>query len=75
MQNTYMRNNMTERQEELFNKLVEFIEIKGYTPSIREYGRYVGLNSPATVEYFLKIFERKGKIKRINRRMIEIIKE
>lgn len=66
---------MTERQTELFNKLKEFIRIKGYTPSIREYGYYVGLSSPATVEYFLKIFERKGKIKRINRRLIEIIEE
>ena len=36
--------NMTGRRNEIFNKLVEFIKIKGYTPTIREFGKYIGLN-------------------------------
>jgi repressor LexA len=66
---------MTERQTELFNKLKEFIRTNGYTPSIREYGNYVGLSSPATVHHYFKIFQNAGKIKRVNRRLIEIIEE
>ena len=34
----------------------------------------MGLNSPATVQYYLKRLEKKGYIKRINNRNIEILK-
>lgn len=65
---------LTEMQERFFKILCDSINKKGYTPSIRELGKYVGLSSPATVKYYLDILERKGYIKRINRRKIEIMK-
>lgn len=65
---------LTDSQERVFRILCEFINEKGYTPSIRELGQYVGLSSPATVKYYLDILERKEYIKRINRRKIEILK-
>lgn len=65
---------LTEMQERFFNILCDSINKKGYTPSIRELGQYAGLSSPATVKYYLDILERKGYIKRINRRKIEILK-
>lgn len=64
---------MTDRQNEIFDKLVEFIEINGYTPTVREFGDYVGLNSPATIQFYFKLFEKKGLIKRINNRVIKIL--
>lgn len=61
--------------EELFLKELKFyINEYGYTPTIREFGKHIGLNSPATVYYYLKRLEQKGYIKRINNRNIEILK-
>ena len=65
---------LTKMQETFFKTLCDSINKNGYTPSIRELGKYVGLSSPATVKYYLDILERKGYIKRINRRKIEILK-
>ena len=65
---------LTEKEEEFFNNLCEFMLRYKYTPSIRELGKYVGLSSPATVHYHLKKLEEKGYIKKINNRYIEVLK-
>ena len=59
---------LTYKQLKFFNKLKEFMKEKGYVPTIRELGEYVGLNSPATIKTYLDILEKKGYIKRINNR-------
>ena len=65
---------LTEKQRQFFEDLKTFINEKGYVPTIRELGKYIGLNSPATVKFYLGTLEEKGYIKRINNRMIEILK-
>lgn len=66
---------LTYSEKVFFHKLKRFIGIYKYTPTVRELGKYVELNSPATVQYYLKRLEAKGYIKRINNRKIEIIGE
>lgn len=66
---------LTRKQLDIFNKLKCFIEEKGYVPTIREFGDYVGLNSPATVKFYFDSLEKKGYIKRINNRSIQILYE
>ena len=66
---------LTYKQLKFFNKLKEFMKEEGYVPTIRELGEYVGLNSPATIKTYLDILEKKGYIKRINNRAIEILFE
>ena len=60
--------------ETLFLKeLTNHINLYGYTPTVREFGRHMGLNSPATVHYYLKNLQKKGYIKRVGRRDIQIL--
>lgn len=53
-----------------YHLLKTYMENMGYTPTIRELGEFVGLNSPASVLYHLNKLERLGKIKRVNNRLI-----
>lgn len=65
---------LTEKQSKFLNDLYDFINLKNYTPTVRELAEYVGLSSPGTVQTYLRILEKKGFIKRINNRNIEICK-
>ena len=65
---------LTKKEEEFLNDLIEFTNTKGYTPTVRELGDYVGLRSPATVNYHLDMLVKKGFIKRINNRSIEVLR-
>lgn len=65
---------LTFNEELFFKELKIYINEYGYTPTIREFGKHLELNSPATVYYYLKRLEKKGYIKRINNRSIEILK-
>ena len=65
---------LTFNEELFFKELKFYINQYGYTPTIREFGKHMGLSSPATVYYYLKRLEKKGYIKRINNRNIEILK-
>ncbi len=66
---------LTRRQREIFEFIREFIQGKGYAPSIAEIGKNFQLTSPATVHKHLQNLAQKGLIKRSwNRsRAIELI--
>lgn len=66
---------LTRRQREILDYLSEFIEQRGYAPSLEEIGRRFGLSSLATVHKHLTNLQEKGFIKRSwNRsRSVEIV--
>ncbi len=66
---------LTKRQREILDYLTEFIEHKGYAPSLEEVGRRFSLSSLATVHKHLTNLQEKGFIKRAwNRsRSLEIV--
>ena len=55
---------LTDRQQQIWNYLVEYVDRHGYPPSVREIGEEVGLASPSTVHAHLANLERAGLIKR-----------
>lgn len=58
-----------------YKMLKSFVEINGYVPTIREFGRCIGLGSSATVYYHLYKLEEEGKIKRVGNRKIIFLEE
>lgn len=55
---------LTRRQRELLDYLKEFIDDRGYSPSLEEIGKHFGLSSKATVHKHLQNLEDKGLIRR-----------
>jgi len=55
---------LTERQQEIWNYLVEYVDRHGYPPTVREIGEQVGLASPSTVHAHLANLERAGLLRR-----------
>jgi repressor LexA len=55
---------LTKRQQEIWEYLVEYVDLHGYPPTVREIGEHVGLASPSTVHAHLANLERAGLIKR-----------
>jgi len=55
---------LTERQQQIWNYLVEYVDRHGYPPTVREIGEQVGLASPSTVHAHLANLERAGLLKR-----------
>ncbi len=55
---------LTERQQEIWQYLVEYVDGHGYPPTVREIGDAVGLASPSTVHAHLANLERAGLLKR-----------
>lgn len=55
---------LTERQQEIWQFLVEYVDGHGYPPTVREIGDAVGLASPSTVHAHLANLERVGLLKR-----------
>lgn len=51
---------MTKKQKIIYDVIQEFMEINGYSPSIRELCKIVGLNSSATMWVHLKKMKAKG---------------
>lgn len=51
---------MTKKQKIIYDIIQEFIEINGYSPTIREICDLVGLSSTATVFVHLKKMKDKG---------------
>ena len=55
---------LTERQREIWEFLVHYLESHGYPPTVREIGQEVGLASPSTVHAHLANLERAGMLRR-----------
>jgi repressor LexA len=55
---------LTDRQTDIWQFLVEYVDGHGYPPTVREIGERVGLASPSTVHAHLATLERVGLIKR-----------
>jgi repressor LexA len=55
---------LTARQQEIWNFLVEYVDLHGYPPTVREIGERVGLASPSTVHAHLANLERAGLLRR-----------
>jgi repressor LexA len=55
---------LTERQRQIWNYLVDYVDHHGYPPTVREIGTEVGLASPSTVHAHLANLERAGLLRR-----------
>lgn len=61
-----MTRGLTDKQERILNFIVQYVEDKGYPPSIREIGTAFEISSLRGVTVHLDALERKGYIKRAN---------
>ena len=59
-----MDTELTERQQEIWKFVVDYVERRGYPPTVREIGEAVGLASPSTVHAHLANLERAGLLRR-----------
>ncbi len=55
---------VTERQQQIFDFVAEYVDQRGYPPTVREIGEKVGLASPSTVHAHLANLERAGLLRR-----------
>ena len=55
---------LTARQQEIWGFLVDYVDLHGYPPTVREIGEAVGLASPSTVHAHLANLERAGLLRR-----------
>ena len=55
---------LTQRQQEIWQFLGEYVDGHGYPPTVREIGEAVGLASPSTVHAHLANLERAGLLRR-----------
>src|SRR5579871_830056 len=61
-----MTRGLTEKQERILTFIVEYVNDKGYPPSIREIGNQFNISSLRGVTVHLDALERKGMIKRLS---------
>ena len=64
---------LTTRQKAIYDFLVKTIREKGFAPSIPEIGRQFKIASTNGVSDHLKALERKGYIRRVGKRAIEVV--
>jgi repressor LexA len=55
---------LTQRQQEVYDYVVSYVDSHGYPPTVREIGEAVGLASPSTVHAHLANLERAGYLRR-----------
>jgi repressor LexA len=70
-----MKNELTERQKEVFEFLKDFLRERGFPPTLREIASHFGLRGPKAPKKTLNILERKGYIRKVpgGSRAIEIL--
>ena len=70
-----MRNELTAKQKEVFEFLKDFLQKRGFPPTLREIASHFGLKGPKAPQKTLNILERKGYIRKVpgGSRAIEII--
>ncbi len=61
-----MTRGLTDKQEKILGFIMDYVNDKGYPPSIREIGNEFGISSLRGVTVHLDALERKGKIKRLS---------
>ena len=49
-------------REKILGTIIEYIQIHGYPPTVREIGAMTGLRSTSTVQHHLEILRKEGKI-------------
>ncbi len=54
--------NLTQKQQQIYDYILDFSQSHGYPPSVREIAEAVGLKSPATVHFHLKGLREAGVI-------------
>ena len=66
---------LTNRQNEVLDYIKNYIATHGYPPTVREIGKALGLNSPATIQSHITALETKGYVKKTNSkyRTLEIV--
>src|SRR5262245_49684240 len=64
---------LTARQKGIYDFLVKTIRDKGFAPSIHEIGRQFKIASTNGVSDHLKALEKKGYIRRVGKRAIEVV--
>ncbi len=66
---------LTNRQKDVLDYIKSYVAHHGYPPAVREIGKALGLNSPATIQSHISALESKGYIKKTNAkyRSLEII--
>jgi repressor LexA len=64
---------LTERQKAIYDFLLKSIREKGFAPSIPEIGRQFKIASTNGVSDHLKALEKKGYIRRVGKRAIEVV--
>jgi len=55
-----MTSQLTPREEQILETIKKIVRVKGYPPSVREIGQFVGLSSSSTVHGYLQRLEKKG---------------
>jgi repressor LexA len=55
---------LTDRQRQIMDFVIEYLDGRGYPPTVREIGEAVGLASPSTVHAHLANLERAGLLRR-----------
>ncbi|MGH3044599.1 MAG: helix-turn-helix domain-containing protein, partial [Gaiellaceae bacterium] len=55
---------LTQRQREVYEFVLSYVDSHGYPPTVREIGEAVGLASPSTVHAHLANLERAGYLRR-----------
>ena len=66
---------LTKRQDDVLDFVKGYIASHGYPPTVREIGKAIGVNSPATVQAHLECLEEKGFIRKegTKNRTIEVL--
>jgi repressor LexA len=64
---------LTPRQKEIYDFLLKTIREKGFAPSINEIGRRFKIASTNGVSDHLKALEKKGYIRRVGKRALEVV--
>ena len=59
-----MPEKLTERQQKVFDYIYEYIEKKGFSPTLDEIRQYIGVASIRTAAQYLEALERKGLLRR-----------
>jgi repressor LexA len=75
--NTGKRKDLTSTQENVLNFLRNFLQEKGFPPTLREIALHFGLRGPKAPQKTLQVLEKKGYLRRIpgGSRAIEILKK